>query len=68
MELRQGVLAAAGFIVEDIKKLAVPVSKNEVITNICLDPYLKAFVELRVYGCGRECHTSGSNVRENLDA
>lgn len=30
VELRQGILAASGFIVEEIKKLAVPVAKNEV--------------------------------------
>lgn len=30
VELRQGILAASGMIIEEIKKLAVPVSKNEV--------------------------------------
>lgn len=30
VELRQGIVAAAGFINEEIVKLAVPVKKNEV--------------------------------------
>lgn len=29
VELRQGILAAAGFIIERIKEMAVPVGKNE---------------------------------------
>lgn len=30
VELRQGILAASGMIIEEIKKLAAPVGKNEV--------------------------------------
>ena len=30
VELRQGILAASGFIIEQIKEMAVPVGKNEV--------------------------------------
>lgn len=30
VELRQGILAASGMIIEEIKKLARPVGKNEV--------------------------------------
>lgn len=32
VELRQGILAASGMIIEEIKKLARPVGKNEVRT------------------------------------
>ena len=30
VELRQGILAASGFIIDEIKGMAVPVGKNEV--------------------------------------
>ncbi|CAM9528322.1 unnamed protein product [Ectocarpus sp. 6 AP-2014] len=34
VELRQGILAASGMIIEEIKKLAVPVGKNEDLLNV----------------------------------
>ncbi|CAN0199364.1 unnamed protein product [Ascophyllum nodosum] len=34
VELRQGILAASGMIIEEIKKLATPVRKNEDLLNV----------------------------------
>ncbi|CAM9904018.1 unnamed protein product, partial [Scytosiphon promiscuus] len=34
VELRQGILAASGMIIEEIKKLAAPVGKNEDLLNV----------------------------------
>ena len=36
VELRQGILAASGMIIEEIKKLATPVRKNEVLCDKAL--------------------------------